>query len=322
MQLSGKRIRRTLIRVLTVVCLVLLAARAMSAISLQKNLKQGGYLVQWDTDDGKILTGLPYGKAKTNRYDLYIPKDIDPKTETPLLLFIHGGSWTSGSRSDMAYACKYYCKKGCITATMDYSLISEQNRDITIRTMLDEITTCISDLKKQLKKSGYHASGLAIGGTSAGGHLALLYAYSRAEESAIPIAFVFEKVGPVSVRKEFWGEDISAMLIGRGARVKVDAKKLDAPEAVKAADSLSPLHFISPGSPPTIFAYGGKDDLVRPVHRDELARALKKHQVPNIRVDFPNSNHAIWDDPESTESFREAVLQYCEQYMKKSRDAQ
>ena len=320
MKLSGRKIRRILICTLTAVNLVLCAACSISGLVLQKSLKQGGYMESWSKDDGRVLTGLSYGKDNANKYDLYLPKDLAPGKDAPLLLLIHGGSWTEGKRGDIAYACKYYAKNGCITATMDYSLIAEKNENITIKTMLDEISACISALKTQLKKGGYQISGLAIAGTSAGGHLALLYAYSRKAESAIPIMFVFEKVGPVSVRKEFWGEDVSAMLIGFGARVKADPENLDAPETVEAANSLSPLHFISPESPPTIFAYGGKDDLVKPVHRDELAKALEKHHVPNIRVDFPNSNHAMWDDPESTESFRKAVLQFCDRYGKNRQD--
>jgi len=198
---------------------------------------------------------------------------------------------------------------------MDYSLVSDKN-NVTIKTMLDEITACIAALKQRLAKEGYRAPKLAVGGFSAGGHLALLYAYSRASESAIPVAFVFDKVGPVSFHREFWGDRIAAMLIGYGAHIEVDPKKLDTPEMKAAADSLSPLHFVGPKSVPTIFAYGGKDDLVRPIHRDELAKALEAHHVPNIRVDFLNSNHAMWDDPDSTAAFRKAVLQYCETYMK------
>ena len=315
MKISGRKVRRTLICILTVVNLILLAGCSISNLVIQKNLKQGGYLESWSEEDGRVLSGLSYGKEKTNKYDLYLPKNIDPGKDAPLLLLIHGGSWTEGSRGDIAYACKYYSKNGCITATMDYSLVSEKN-DVTVKTMLDEITVCIAALKKELEKEGYHAPKLAVGGISAGGHLAMLYAYSRASESAIPIAFVFEKVGPVSFHKEFWGADISALLIGYGARIPVDPKKLDAPEAVAAADSLSPLHFVGPESPPTIFAYGGKDTLVRTIHRDELAKALEQHHVPNIRVDFPHSNHAMWDDPDCTEAFRKAVLQYCETYMK------
>jgi acetyl esterase/lipase len=314
MKLSGRKIRRILIVFLTALCLVLLLCAGCARNAIQMNLQQGGYLVSWSEDDGRVLSGLSYGKEASNKYDLYLPKNLDPKADAPLLLLIHGGSWTEGSRGDMAYACKYYAKHGCITATMDYSLVSDQN-DVTIKTMLDEITACIEALKKRLEKEGFHPPKLAVGGFSAGGHLALLYAYSRASESAIPVAFVFDKVGPVSFHREFWGDRIAAMLIGYGARIQVDPKKLDTPEMKAAADALSPLHFVGPKSVPTVFAYGGKDTLVKPIHRDELAKALEAHHVPNIRVDFPKSNHMLWDNPDCTETFRKAVLQYCETYM-------
>ena len=314
----GKTILRIFIRTLIVIFVFVLSGCAIGALWYRRALERGGYLESWDKDDGRVLTGLSYGKSEANRYDLYLHKSIDPQSETPLLLFVHGGAWMEGSRNDMAYACKYYGKNGCITATMDYSLISEDRPGVTIETMLDEITACTAALKKQLEAEGYRVSGMAIGGTSAGGHLSLLYAYSRGADSAIPLAFVFEKVGPVSFRKEFWGANIAAALIGGGTGKPISPEEVDTPEAVEAADTLSPLHFVKSGSPPTIFAYGGKDDLVRPIHRDELANALEEHHVPNIRVDFPNSNHAMWDDSDGTAQFREAVLRYCRQYLKLS----
>ena len=312
----AKRIFRLALIAVILFVVLLASGCGIATLMYYRSLTRGGYMEKWDDDEGRILTDLSYGKGDNARYDLYLHKSVDPKTDAPLLLFIHGGSWTSGHRGDMSYACKYYGKKGCITATMEYSLVSKDHPEVTVKTMLDEITACIAALKKQLEKEGYHAPKLAIAGLSAGGHLALLYAYSRAEESAIPIAFVFEKVGPVSFHKEFWGADIAALLIGYGAGKKVDAGKLDDPEIVAAADSLSPVHFVGPDSPPTIFAYGGKDTLVRPVHRNALAKALGEHHVPSRCVDFPNSNHALWDDAESTEMFRQAVLEYCVRYMK------
>ena len=127
MKLSGRKIRRTLILSLTLLCLALFAACAISGLVLQKNLKQGGYMESWSADDGRVLSGLSYGTEKTNKYDLYLPADVERGKDAPLLLLIHGGSWTEGNRGDIAYACKYYAKNGCITATMDYSLVSKEN---------------------------------------------------------------------------------------------------------------------------------------------------------------------------------------------------
>jgi len=318
----GKTILRIFYRTVIVVCVFCVSGCALGALWYRRALERGGYTESWDEAEGRVLSGLSYGKSEANRYDLYLHKSIDPEKAAPLLLLVHGGAWIEGSRGDMAYACKYYGKNGCITATMDYSLVSEDHPEVTIGTMLDEITACTVALKKKLEEEGYHVSGMAIGGISAGGHLSLLYAYSRAADSAIPLAFVFEKVGPVSFRKEFWGAKIAAMLVGGGTGKPISPEELDTPEAKEAADSLSPLHFIGAGSTPTIFAYGGKDDLVKPIHRDELAKALEENHIPNIRIDFPNSNHAMWDDQDCMERFREAVLEYCRQYLKLSQEQQ
>ena len=313
----GTRILKPFLRFAVAGCVLILAGcGGITSLLLQSRLERGGYLVSWDADEGRVLSGLSYGEGKVHRYDLYLHKSIKPESEAPLLLLVHGGAWMGGKRDDMAYACKYYGKNGCITATMDYSLISEKRPGVTIKTMLDEIAACTAALKKQLETEGYHISGMAIGGTSAGGHLSMLYAYSRGKDSAIPIAFVFEKVGPVSVTKDFWDEKTAAALIAYGAGIQVDSKKLDTPEVIEVGNGLSPLHFVGDGTPPTIFAYGGKDDLVKPVHRDALAKALEEHHIANIRIDFPNSNHALWDDPDCVEQFRKAVLEYCVKYLK------
>jgi len=305
-----------------VLMLVFAGCASAGALLFRSHFKKGGYLESWDEKDGRVLASLSYGEKRAQMYDLYLPACVKPDSEAPLLLLIHGGSWTTGQREDIAYACKYYAKKGCITATMDYSLVSDNHPEVTIRTMLDEITACTAALKKQLDQEGFRVSGMAIGGYSAGAHLAMLYAYSRAADSAFPIAFVFEKVGPVSFRKEFWDDRTSAALIGYGAGIQADPKNLDAPEMIEAANKLSPLHFVKEGTPPTVFAYGGKDTLVRPVHRIELAKALEENRVPNICIEFPNSNHMLWSDPDSTEEFRAAVLRYCRQYLKLPADTE
>ena len=115
----GKTILRVFIRTMIVVCVFCLSGCAIGALWYHRALKRGGYLESWDKDEGRVLAGLSYGEGDVHRYDLYLHNSIDPGTEAPLLLLVHGGAWMEGSRGDMAYACKYYGKNGCITATMD-----------------------------------------------------------------------------------------------------------------------------------------------------------------------------------------------------------
>ena len=69
---------------------------------------------------GEVVTNLSYGEGKENVYDLYIPKQLMNGKETSLILFIHGGSFTSGDKADEDMWCKYFASKGFITATTNY----------------------------------------------------------------------------------------------------------------------------------------------------------------------------------------------------------
>lgn len=270
----------------------------------------------WSEEDGQFIPNQVYDKEKNLVYDMYIPKDLKKDAPVRLMLFIHGGAWKGGSRHDIAYDCRYYTKQhNCVTATIEYSLLSPQHPEVTIPTMLDEITACISAIKEKLEAEGYQTSKIALSGVSAGGHLALLYSYSRAEESPIPIAFVFEFVGPTDFCERTLGAKDSAELLSFITGKKIKPEYLNKPKVKNLAESLSPISFVTDKSVPTIYAYGGKDWLVKLCHRDALTQALEKNGVPHVCVDFPNSNHAMSNDPGKIEEFRKAVMSYCDKYM-------
>lgn len=53
--------------------------------------------------------------------DIYEPNG-DQVSKRPLILFVHGGGFFSGSRADMQPFCVEYVKKGFVTASIDYRL--------------------------------------------------------------------------------------------------------------------------------------------------------------------------------------------------------
>ena len=269
----------------------------------------------WSAEDGQAILNQVYDKEKNLVYDMYIPKDLKKDAPVRLMLFIHGGAWKGGNRHDIAYDCKYYAKQNCVTATIEYSLLSKEHPEVTISTMLDEITACISAIKEKLTAEGYQTSKIALSGVSAGGHLALLYSYSRAEESPIPIAFVFEFVGPTDFCERTLGAKDSAGLLSFIVGKKIKPEYVNKKKVIKIAESISPVSFVTEKSVPTIYAYGGKDWLVKRCHRDALTQALEKNGVPHVCIDFPNSDHGMSKDPGKIEEFRKAVMSYCDKYM-------
>ena len=121
-----------------------------------------------------------------------------------IFLYIHGGYWTSGSKNFFIEDCAKYAKFGFITATMDYTLLSENNKKSSIYRILDEIDACIFSIKTKLHLLGFDVNKLyiSLSGLSAGAHLSLLYSMRRVNDSPIKIKFAFNFVGPLNLEKE------------------------------------------------------------------------------------------------------------------------
>lgn len=148
--------------------------------------------VKWDDKTGTIYKDLSYENENNNKYDLYIPSNLDKEKEQYLIVYIHGGSFNSGSKEDGDLWCKYYATKGYITATIDYTL-QNQGKDASITLMNNEIENSIKAIKEYLDNLGYNVVGMASSGVSAGGTLAMNLAYNG--NSSIPVKFVFQLAG-------------------------------------------------------------------------------------------------------------------------------
>lgn len=71
---------------------------------------------------GTVFRDQNYENENGNRYDLYIPAELDRMQDQNLILYIHGGSFNSGSKADGETWCRYYAAQGYITASVDYTL--------------------------------------------------------------------------------------------------------------------------------------------------------------------------------------------------------
>ena len=142
--------------------------------------------VDWNENVGTKYTDLDYKNDNGNKYDLYIPKNLDKEKKQYLILFIHGGSFNSGSKEDGDMWCKYYTSKGYITATVDYTL-QNQGKEASIFLMNEEIENAVEAIKVKTSELGYNVVAMASSGVSAGGTLAMNLAYNS--NSVIPVVF-------------------------------------------------------------------------------------------------------------------------------------
>ena len=285
-----------------------------TAIVVHKKLKNADYLEDWKDSDGTIIADIVYDEQKNLKYDLYLPNtNIDAPVGA--MLFIHGGGWRTGRKSDMSFACKRFAKEGYVTATMQYSLIDKEKHP-RFADMLDDIGKCLEHIRLKAAEEHHPIKAVALSGISAGGHLSMLYAYSRAETSPIPIAFVFQQVGPASFEKGVWTNHPEwdyGLAVG-GSGVEMSKEDYESGKMADVVKSISPVLWIDENTVPTIAAYGGKDWLVPFTHAEKLREALETHHVPHVFIVYPNSGHFLCDDPDCAKQYRKAILEFCRKY--------
>lgn len=276
------------------------------------------YLIKpkWSDEYGQRFTDVAYGNSEHNTYDLYLPNDAAQQDSLALILYVHGGSWLGGDKNEHHGDCYRWLQKGYATATMNYSLLNEDG--VSIPTMLEEIDSCIQHIEGFAARHGIRIRQMAIGGTSAGGHLAMMYAYSRSHQ--LPLRFAAIKVGPADFRILFPHEENAKsedwenfVFVCTGKRVSsVDYSR-------QFADSIkllaSPIHYINDSTAlPAIFAYGEKDELIKPAHYHAISALYDSLGKPYDLIVYPNSGHILMNDKECSEQYDSVMCDYCKNY--------
>ncbi len=272
---------------------------------------------------GTIYKDLNYKNQNDNKYDLYVPEGLDKRKNQKLILYIHGGSFNSGSKEDGDLWCKYYASKGYITATIDYTL-QMQGLDADLNLMNEEVRNSVNAILEESKRLGYHIDEMAVSGVSAGGTLAMNYAFKQADTSAIPVRFVFQLAAPVDFEPKDWGllmkvngikTDLGFVESMTGA--KVTEVMMASGEYTSYIDTISPARLVNEKSVPTLVGYGLRDHCVPVDLKYLLFDALEKYKVPYDYIEFPNSNHGMYSDRDKLEEFLSLSLNYCEKYFSK-----
>lgn len=269
--------------------------------------------VKWDDKTGTIYKDLSYENENNNKYDLYIPSNLDKEKEQYLIVYIHGGSFNSGSKEDGDLWCKYYATKGYITATIDYTL-QNQGKDASITLMNNEIENSIKAIKEYLDNLGYNVVGMASSGVSAGGTLAMNLAYNG--NSSIPVKFVFQLAGPTFFEPSEWGllkkvdkldtdEEFYEMMTGLPFEKDLSQEEIN---------KISPSALVNENTVPSLIGYGLKDPCVPLSQKYYLLEAYKKYNVVYDYIEFPKSNHGMYNDLDKMQEFINKSLEYCEKY--------
>ena len=285
--------------------LILLVALLISIV--------GGLIIFFGTYT--LYRDVSYGEKEANVMDIYIQNIAYRRESNGVILFIHGGSWSGGDKSEETIRCRMLASQGYIVANVNYTLWSEDTADTYhVSQVLDELDAALLAVQSFALERGITVDKAAVVGYSAGAHLAMLYAYSRAETAPVDIAFVASMAGPADISPAVWGEDMAIRVTRRLTGAEISPEMLRSGEADELLASISPTSFIDENTPPTLLMQGEKDTVVPPANADALVAKFTSFGISYDYVHLKNSDHSLLQNPIKHLKFYKMLFDYCEKY--------
>jgi acetyl esterase/lipase len=209
-----------------------------------------------------------------HRLDLYHP--TKRQGDTPLIIWVHGGAWRSGTKGDVPIIGML--EHGFAIASVEYRLTPQA----AFPAQVHDIKAAIRFLRSRATEYGVDAKRFFIAGSSAGGHLAALVGVSTGVtelEGAESLGNV--ESSAVAAIVSFYGASNLQTILNQstpyGLNVRVPALQLllggqpdEKPEKAKLA---SPVAHVD-STDPALFLIHGDQDPQMPIEQSyELQRA-------------------------------------------------
>lgn len=237
--------------------------------------------------------------GKALQLDVYAPETVNENNGAAIIV-VHGGSWRSGARNDFPQWNKWLAAQGFTVFDVDYRLAPQPN----YLSSTADVKCAVLWVKERAVEFNISPARIAVLGRSAGGHLALLAAYT-AGDARFP-AGCKANLGDEKVRAVasfyapidlFWGFNNpanQAVIDGRETLAAFLGGNPHESDEIRAKYTLaSPTTHVSAQNPPTFLVHGGKDQLVRDENMLFLDAALKESNIAHKTLFIPYAQHGF-----------------------------
>ena len=231
------------------------------------------------------------GGGKSLKADIFLPP-IEGKNR-PAVLFIHGGGWIEGDRSQLRGYGILLARLGFVCMCNSYRLSSES----IWPSQIQDVNCAIRYLRANAANLGLDPERIGVSGNSAGGHLSLMAAATNSDqdfegeggnnEVSSKIKAVCAIYPPTTIRQiEMINplENAFLMLMGE------EAKK-------EEYDKASPLNYVAEDYPPCMLIHGSTDNVVRLKDSTKFYEKLIEFKRPASLHIFSEEEHAFDGKP-------------------------
>ncbi len=189
-------------------------------------------------DEFQVSRDIVYGDPKRpdralQSLDVYWK---DATTARPVVVYIHGGAWAFGDKSDVHAKPRLFALHDMAFISMNYRLRWEAS----LQDQLDDVVSVIGWIKANGKRYGLDGNRIVLMGHEAGGHLASLVA------TQAPMVRKFDlKAIRAVVSIDSSSYDITRLLQSDASYLDQRRHRVIFGESPESWESLSPIHHVT-----------------------------------------------------------------------------
>jgi acetyl esterase/lipase len=202
-----------------------------------------------DTDAVAVETGVAYGPDPRQRYDIYRP--VAAGDDAPVVVFLYGGSWSSGEKSMYRFVGNALAEQGFVAAIPDYRVYPQ----VRFPEFVEDAASAVTAIRREV------AGGrpVVLVGHSAGAQIGALLALDDRYLGGGACGAISGFVGIAGPY------DFLPLTSERYRRIF--------PEATR--DQSQPINFAQGRAPATLLLHGASDRTVAAKDSRDLAAALR-----------------------------------------------
>ena len=221
----------------------------------------------------EMVRDIPYAQKHSphprQHLDLFVPRNT--QKPTPVLVFVHGGSWRSGNKTFYLMLGRAFARQGILTAIIGYRLSPEVKHPAHAQ----DVAQALNWVYRNAAKHNGNPQEIFLCGHSAGGHLTALIAL---DDRYLQV----HDLSPTILRG----------VIPISGVYRIDSGRwYDLAFPRQGRDQASPIHHTRKDRPPFLVLWAEEEAINLVKQGRDFARSLKKSEVPVKAIEIPNRNH-------------------------------
>jgi acetyl esterase/lipase len=222
---------------------------------------------------GRVEHNVRYADGKRGCMDVYIPRRV--AADTPLVVFVYGGSWQSGEKSIYRFVGAVLASRGFVTVIPDYRVYPQ----VVYPDFLRDNARAVAFARSHAAEWGADPNRLVLMGHSAGAYNVAMLALDRRWLAEVGVDPRRDIIGVVGLSGPY---DFLPL------RDPVYKTIFGPPDTLP---DTQPINHVDGAAPPMLLFAGANDTLVDPGNSTRLAAAITARGGQATAKIWPRHTH-------------------------------